>query len=261
MVTANTEFQYKNIYGKKTNTSSPILWIFTHVYHYKALILIILLTSVLSSIFFSLVPTLIGQVANLLSTKSTDIGLLVFFGFAILVAGVLNSLMELFFYFANEFLANRVDRDARDELYQSMLGKSMTFHDKQAIGDLMERSAQDVRQLYFMISPGFLLVFQSILMIITPIVFIYFINPQLVIIPILFVISYVLFLKRYNKNLENASWLQRVAASSISSRLNEVISGMYLVRGASQEEQERQIFSKNIREYKKHTIEIGDLQA
>lgn len=261
MVTANTEFQYKNVYGKKTNTSSPIRWIFTHVYHYKALILITLLTSVLSSIFFSLVPTLIGQVANLLSTKSTDIGLLVYFGLAILLAGVLNSLMELFFYFATEYLANRVDRDTRDELYQSMLGKSMTFHDKQAIGDLMERSAQDVRQLYFMISPGFLLVFQSILMIITPLVFIYFINPQLDIIPILFVISYVLFLKRYNKNLEDTSWLQRVAASGISSRLNEVISGMYLVRGASQEEQERQIFSKNIREYKKHTIKIGDLQA
>ena len=261
MNVTNTEFQFINQYGKKTNTSSPIRWIVTHVIHYKFLIFITLLASVLSSIFFSLVPTLIGQVATLLSSKSTNIGLLVFFGIAILVTGVLNSLMEMVFYFSTEWIANRIDRDTRDELYQSMLGKSMTFHDKQAIGDLMARSAQDVRQLYYMVSPGFLLVFQSILMIITPLIFIYFINPQLVIIPVIFIISYILFLRKYNKNLENTAWLQRVAASKVSSRLNEVVSGMYLVRGASQEEQEKRIFSENIRDYKTHTIKIGKLQA
>ena len=257
----NTEFEFKNHYGKTTNTSSPLRWILSHVLHYKLLIIITLVASVLSSIFFSMVPTFIGLVANLLSDNSQDIGTLVFYGFIILILGVLNSFMELVFYSSTEWIANRIDRDTRDELYQSMLGKSMTFHDKQAIGDLMARSAQDVRQLYYMVSPGFLLVFQSILMIITPLVFIYLINPQLVIIPVLFIISYIIFLKKYNKDLENTSWLQRVAASKMSSRLNEVVSGMYLVRGASQEDQEKRIFQNNINDYKKHTVEIGKLQA
>ena len=93
----------------------------------------------------------------------------------------------------------------------------------------MARSAQDVRQLYFMVNPGFSLVFQSVVGIIIPLVFIYTINPELIIIPILFLISYIILLRKYNKDLEYVSWLQRNAASKVSSRLNEVISGMHVV--------------------------------
>lgn len=261
MVTVNSEFQVKNQYGKKTNTSGPIRWILSHVFHYKVLMGSSLLVGLLSGVFQSMVVSLIGAVANTLSGGTGNVQDLIFYSFLILLFGILGAIMDLGVQDLTEWVANKVDRDSRDELYQAMIGKSMTFHDKQAIGDLMARSAQDVRQLYFMINPGFSLVFQSIVGIIVPLVFIYFINPQLTVIPILFVISYAIILKKYNKDLENVSWLQRKAASKISSRLNEVISGMYVVRGASQEKQERKIYHENIEDYKKHTIEIGKLQA
>lgn len=262
MVTANTEFQFKNQYGTKTNTTGPIRWIFSHVLHYKFLMSLSLLFGLLSAIFSSIIPTLIGYIANLLlEPQSFNLNLLIIYSVLILIFGFIGPIMDLGVQGTTEIVANRIDRDTRDEMYQSMLGKSMRFHDQQAIGDLMERAAQDVRQLYFMVNPGFSLVFQSIVGIIIPIIFIYSINPQLAIIPILFVIAYIILLKKYNKDLEYASWLQRNSASRISSRLNEVISGMHVVRGASQENQERKTFNENIEEYKKHTVRIGELQA
>ena len=55
---------------------------------------------------------------------------------------------------ASEFLAQRLERDARDELYLSLLGKSQTFHNRQRVGDIMARATNDVRQLNDMIEPG-----------------------------------------------------------------------------------------------------------
>jgi len=52
-----------------------------------------------------------------------------------------------------ETLANRLERDTREELYASLLGKSQTFHDQQRVGDIMARATDDVRQLNFTISP------------------------------------------------------------------------------------------------------------
>ena len=37
-------------------------------------------------------------------------------------------------------LGHRLQRDARDELYRGLLGKSQTFHNRQRIGDLVARA-------------------------------------------------------------------------------------------------------------------------
>ena len=51
-------------------------------------------------------------------------------------------------------LAQRVERDARDELYLSLLSKSQTFHGRQRVGDLMARVTNDVQQVNQFVSPA-----------------------------------------------------------------------------------------------------------
>ena len=65
-------------------------------------------------------------------------------------------------------LANRIQRDARDELYLSLLGKSQTFHNRQRVGDLMARGASDIQQLGAMFNPGIDLIVDSGLQAIVP---------------------------------------------------------------------------------------------
>ncbi|MCZ7667165.1 MAG: hypothetical protein M5U34_08080 [Chloroflexi bacterium] len=38
---------------------------------------------------------------------------------------------------SNEVVAQRMERDTRDELYVSLLGKDQSFHGRQRIGDIM----------------------------------------------------------------------------------------------------------------------------
>ena len=152
-------------------------------------------------------------------------------------------------------------RTRKSWLLSSLLGKSLTFHDKQRIGDLMTRATGDVRQLNFMLSPGFNLVFRSIVGIIVPVTFMYLINPQLIIIPIIYVIVFITVLKKYRDKQAPVTMKTRIAASKTQSRLNETISGMYVVRAASEEEEERKIFQKNINEFKDAQVNLGEIQA
>ena len=169
--------------------------------------------------------------------------------------------MNLLGNWSIEFISQRMERDTRDELYSSLIGKSLTFHDQQTIGDLMSRAATDVRQLYFMVNPGFSLVFQALLGIIIPMVFIYTINPQLLFVPIIFVLFFVIFLRSYNNKYAPVAYRQRVLSGTITGRLNEVITGIFVVRGMNQEPKERGIFYKNIDDYKQNSIAQGRVIA
>ncbi len=79
----------------------------------------------------------------------------------------------------SEFIAQRIERDARDELYLNLLGKSQTFHNRQQIGDIMARATNDVRQLNAMMNPGVSLILGSLLSLAIPILFIGLLNPAL----------------------------------------------------------------------------------
>jgi len=221
----------------------------------------VVIFTILNSIFSSTVPQLIGQAFDLFKDNKLGIEDLSSISLQVLLFGVGAGVVQLFRSWSTEFISQRMEKETRDELYSSLLRKSLTFHDKQKIGDLMTRATGDVRQINFMMNPGFNLVFQSIVGIIVPITFMAMINVQLVIIPVIYIIVFLFVLKRYRD--KQAPWTMKVrsAASTTQSRLNETISGMYVVRGSSEEDTERQIFNKNINEYKEAQVKLGEIQA
>ena len=58
---------------------------------------------------------------------------------------LLRALLQLGRNFSSEIIGQRLERDTREELYTSLLGKSMEFHDRQSVGDIMARATNDVR--------------------------------------------------------------------------------------------------------------------
>ena len=258
-VTQFSEFTLANQY--KSNKSSPVRWILSHALKNKILIIGVVFFQIVASLSQSLIPGLIGRIFGLLVDELLDISILTKLSLQILVLGVIIGILALFRNISIEFIGQRMERDTRDELYASLLGKSLTFHDKQRIGDLMSRAATDVRQLNFMLNPGFNLVFASIISTIFPLVFIGIIYYQLLIIPVLFLVSFLVVLKWYNNQLSPYAMKSRIAVSQINSRLNEVITGMHVVRGAAQEEKEKKVFYSNIDLFKQAQVKLGETQA
>jgi ATP-binding cassette, subfamily B, bacterial len=154
-----------------------------------------------------------------------------------------------------------MERDAREELYLSLLGKSQTFHNRQRVGDIMARATNDVRQLNPMMNPGVSLIVEATIGIIAPLTFIAFLRTELLVAPVLFVIAYIFALRRYVNQLNPVAGEQRFRFGEMNAGLNETITGIEVVKSAAQEVQERLKFIENARRVRNLFVKQGDIEA
>lgn len=158
-------------------------------------------------------------------------------------------------------MAQRVERDGRDELYASLLGKSQTFHNRQRIGDIMARATNDVRTLNVMFSPGLMLITDSLVGLLAPVVLIYRLNPQLLLVPFLFIILFVITIRGYSRRLAPVSEGLRDSFGVMNAGLAEAVSGIEVVKGNAQEAQEGDKFITNASIYRDYAVQEGEIQA
>ncbi|MGN6485721.1 MAG: ABC transporter ATP-binding protein, partial [Thermomicrobiales bacterium] len=174
---------------------------------------------------------------------------------------IVRALADLIARFSVEVLAKKVERDAREELFTSLLGKSQTFHNRQRVGDLMARSTNDVRQIGFMISPGIDLIIDSMSALVVPFFFIAAINPQLLAAPLVFAIGFGITLVLYMRKLNPVSMKMRMQFGTMNAGLNESVRGIEVIKATGQELQERRKFFGAARLYRDYTVEQGTVQA
>lgn len=237
-------------------------WILAHVFYgsNKILILIVLITTILASILASTISVAIGQAVD--EFINLNFASVIFFTLLILILGLLTPVLRLANFMQREILAQRLERDSRREFYSNLLGKSQSFHDKQKIGELMARATDDVRTLNYLISPAVSLIFESFTSLIIPIFFIIFLFPiQLIIEPIFFTILFLITLRSYNRKLSPITGNLRMNFGMINATLNETLSGIQVVKGATQEDYELNKYLNFARNYRDAFIDQGKVQA
>jgi ATP-binding cassette subfamily B protein len=170
------------------NRSSPVRWIISHLARYIHLVLSFILAVIVTNTIYALIPVLTGVAFNAVSL-------------ILLAVVVIGGCFDLSARFFPELLGKRLARDARAELYVSLLGKSQTFHNRQRVGDSMARAANDMSQLSNMVVPGFDIIFDSFVSLAITLVFIGLLNPQLLLTPLLFTLSFLIALRYFSRKL------------------------------------------------------------
>ena len=238
----SSEFTVANEYHY--NRKGPIRWIVSHLLRHKFFLTTFILGTTLAQVLQSLIPTLTGAAfTEVLQPEPSQEQLLP------IALEVLAVVVGLFVIggagaFASEFLAQRMERDTRDELYLSLLGKSQTFHNQQRVGDIMARAANDVRQLNPMVNPGLSLTLESFTGLITPIIFIGLIQPDLLIVPLCFTVAFLLAVRRYSRQLHPVSAEMRQQFGRMNAGLEETITGIEVVKATAQESDEKRKFAQ-----------------
>ncbi|MDI7274402.1 MAG: ABC transporter ATP-binding protein [Anaerolineae bacterium] len=254
------EFSVANEYPY--NRSGPIRWVISHVLRYPWLPIGGVALSILSVALESGNSVLVGRAFDLVLSPGVTQAALLRSALVILGIGLAQGLSHLARNLVIELLAQRFERDARDELYLSLLGKSLSFHGRQRIGDVMARATNDVRQLNLMINPGLTLIFSSLVGLIVPMATIPLSVPgSLLLAPGVFVVLFAITLRRYIDELEPVVEIVRRRFGMLNARLAETISGIEVVKGSAQEQQERSIFSANARLCRDAFVEQGRVQA
>lgn len=138
-----------------------------------------------------------------------------------LVRGVLQFMRN----FSADLAGQRLERDMRDELYASLIGKSMSFHDRQRIGDVLARASNDVREVNLMMSPGVNIVLGSGGFLLMPLIAAPQIHPQLILVLLGFLGAYFFLVRDYLTRLAPATDAVRRDFGKMNMALSESIDG------------------------------------
>lgn len=243
------------------NRRDPLRWVLSHLLRYKGLLVLFLFAAAFTNVLFSAIPRLMGLAFDEVLQPQPSLQRLLWLGLGVLGIVLVRGVIDLTNSASIETLGQRLERDAREELYISLLGKSQTFHNRQRVGDIMARASNDVRQLNPMMNPGISLLTESIIGLIAPLVFIAFIDLRLLVAPLLFVFVFVFALRRYMNQLNPVAGMQRAKFGDLNAGLNETISGIEVVKAMAQETQEQRKFIHNATSYRDYFVKEGEIQA
>ncbi|GAA2881625.1 ABC transporter ATP-binding protein [Nonomuraea rubra] len=258
-ITSGSEF---SVAGPRYNRRGPVRWLWSHLRRHPLHLFGFLGGSLVMVVLNALVPLLTGDAFDaVLGVRGEPMDALGLIAWALLAIVVARGLFDLWARLSSEVLAKRLERDARDELYVSLLGKSQTFHNRQRVGDLMARAANDIRQLSIMITPGVDLIVDSGLTGLVPLFFIAAIDPRLLLVPGAFAVVFVVALWHYMRQLNPVATRMREEFGELNAGLNQAVRGIEVIKVTAQEAQERLRFRANARRYRDSFVRNGLVQA
>jgi len=253
------EFQAENEY--RYRRGGAVRWILSHVMRYPHLPLIIIISAIASNYTYSTIQVFIGKAFDVISTAGFQMEDLLFPVIIIILCALGEGLSGLFHSYSAEFLAQKIERNSREELQLSLLGKSQTFHGKQRIGDIMARATNDVRSLNHMFSPGLMLIVDSVLALVVPVIMIGFIHTHLLLVPLIFTVLLILTVIDYNRRLKPVSIAQREQFGTMNAGLTEAVAGIEVVKANVRERYEWDKFTNNARVFRDYFVRQGLIQA
>jgi ATP-binding cassette subfamily B protein len=253
-----SEFTVENAYSYDRRNVG--LWIRSHVLRYWRFVLGFYVFFLSAWICFAGSQVLIGRAADEIITPSGQNGLLIA---SLLVLAILigDSVSALTGIISAETLAARIEADARQELYESLLGKSKAFHDRQRTGDIMARATEDTSALASMIVPGGLLASETVMGIVVPFFFIGITRLELLLVPLCFVAAYIFTGQRYLRRLFPVITEQREQYGRLNAVLEETISGVEVVKASAREVFEREKYRRNARLFRDFFVRQGYIEA
>ena len=246
---------------QESNRGSPNRWVLSHLARHGWLFVGMFIGAFGNAALAAVMPVFIGIAFDAALADPPQFDRIALAAVVVLASQVTRSVLQLGRNFASSVIGERIERDTRQELYLSLLGKSMTFHDLQPVGDTMARATNDVREMNLMMNPGINLVVGSANFMIMPLLLAPRYDPQLVAAPLFFIVAYMVALAHYMGILSHIADRVRLAFGSMNARLAEALDGVEMVKGSAQETAEIARFQDNAREYRNATVAQGREEA
>ena len=245
-----------------TNHSNAFRFILSHIARHPVAAVLLVIGAFSNAFLAGVVPQLIGDAFDaMVNMNEETLGIVFNIILAIIASQALRSVLQFMRNFSAQLFAERFERDIRDELYSSLLGKSMSYHDMQPVGEIMARVTNDVREMNYMMNPGFNLVIGSGMFLIMPALFAPTIHPQLIILPLLFIVSHLCVQVYFILRLHPIAQDVRASFGHMNARLAESLDGLQVVKGAAQEDGEIHLFNGLADRVRDKFIEQGEFEA
>ncbi len=256
---AVTEFTVRDVVPG--DRRSPWRWAVSHAVRSPWVLSMFIGGATLNAVLAASQPVLIGAAYAAVVTATPSAETLLWVAVILVTTQWVRSAFMFGRNFGAELIGQRIERDARSELYASLLGKSMTFHGRYSVGEVMARATNDVRELNLMFNPGVNLVIGSTAFLIMPVIVSPTMHPQLVIVPALFLIGYFVSVTAYLRELGPITDRVRETFGRMNARLEEGLEGVETVKGFAREVEEGAAFSERAGDYRDAYVRQGRVEA
>jgi len=243
-----------------TDYSSPLRFVWSHVRRHPIIAMMMIIGAFSNAALASVVPVLVGYAVDAIIADE-DLAYVRWIVLVIIGSQLVRGALQFMRNYSSETFAQRIERDVRDELYVSLLGKSMSFHDFQPVGEIMARVTNDVREINLMMNPGLNLFIGSGMFILLPVLMSPAIHPALILAPGLFVLSYIIVQFFYVRQLHKVAQEVRASFGRMNASLAESLDGIEVVKGTAQEAQEIGYFNGLVDTVRNWFVRQGDIEA
>ncbi|WP_026370956.1 ABC transporter ATP-binding protein [Kallotenue papyrolyticum] len=235
------------------------LW--PYVWRYRWLLGCGLVVAALSAIFSAIPPFLLGRAVGDLQRGGIELGLIGRYAVLILGAAALDSL----FKFGTRQLINgtsyRIEYDLRNDLFRNLLRLEQEFYSHSHTGDLMARATNDLSAVRQMLGPGLMAIASSGLLFVVVMTLLVRMDLQLgllvtALLPLISITFVVLGQRMRQRFREVQDQFGR-----ISTRAQEVFSGIRTIKAYAQEDAELGVFAAANREYQRLNLRYVLLSA
>ena len=244
----------------KTDHRSPARFILSHILRHPLFGIMMIIGAFSNAALASAIPYYIGQAFNAL-TAGQELEVIGSLSLAIIFSQIVRASLQTMRNFSAEIFAQRIERDVRDELYASLLGKSMTFHDLQPVGEIMARVTNDVREMNLMMNPGFNLLIGSGMFLLVPLIAAPRLHPAFILTPAIFLVVYGFVQYWYVRRLSPVTESVRASFGEMNARVEEVLEGLQVVKGGAQEKREAARFAEHVDRIRGFVVRQADIES
>ena len=245
---------------------------------YRRLFIPGLLAAVASSTFAIIVPIVVRQAVDsiprfvtlyksFVGTPVADVLYaeffvsLMFFGIIIIVLSCLSGVFSFLMRQTIVVASRHIEYDLRNQLYDHLQNLSYDFYQQHATGDLITRATSDIEQIRRYIGPAIMYTTRALVIIVTAMTVMFVISPRLTwyaLIPMPFLAVSVFFVAHMVHSRSDALQHQY---SVLTSRVQEALSGIRVLKAYVREEMEAVAFESESHAYRNKSLDLALVEA
>ncbi|MBE0409227.1 MAG: ABC transporter ATP-binding protein, partial [Anaerolineales bacterium] len=214
---------------------------FLRPYRSRIFVALILLLGITS--LNLIVPTIIRLVIDV-GLVQGEIRILIIASLVIVIIGTVRAVLTYLQRYLSEWVAQHVGYDLRNHLYDHIQHLPFSYHDRAQTGQLISRCIEDVRAIERFTGFGVIDLIRLGLLMIGIIVLLFVYNARLAPIALLPMVPLILITTNFGKRIGDLFLAVDHALGELSSRLQESVTGVQVVRAFAREPYEIENFDQ-----------------
>ncbi|MFW9916151.1 MAG: ABC transporter ATP-binding protein [Candidatus Thorarchaeota archaeon] len=242
-------------------------WLFKRIAKRKTLLISVMLMTVVVIFTTMYLPIVIGEIVDealIAPQKTTKQKKDALFSLALFLLGLvaLKTILQYLVTLSNDYLGWATERDLREEFFDKIQSKPLTFHDRVQTGDMMALATNDMRFVNSMVSPGARMASEVVLgVLFAAALAVTVLDWRLALLSLPFLLIYIWTGRGYGEKLAPiASTFQRKFAN-IAVQLQDSVYGAEVVRAFTGEEYERVKFEEAVVDFRDTWIQQRKIEA